>query len=54
MTIMKCPKCGVEKTRVRVTNDHGASVERLRQCEACRAYFMTNEEEAARESHRRP
>jgi transcriptional regulator NrdR family protein len=52
---MKCPKCGAEKTRVRVTNDHGASVERLRQCEICRTYFMTNEEEAAREPRiRRP
>jgi transcriptional regulator NrdR family protein len=46
---MKCPECGAEKTRVRVTNDHGESVERLRQCETCRAYFMTNEEEVVRE-----
>ena len=45
---MQCPKCGAQKTRVRVTNDFGDSVERIRQCQACRAWFRTLEEEVKR------
>lgn len=45
---MRCPKCGADKTGVRVTNDLGDSVERIRQCKTCRAWFRTLEEEAKR------
>ena len=41
---MRCPKCGADKTGVRVTNDLGDSVERIRQCKTCRAWFRTLEE----------
>ena len=41
---MRCQKCGAEKTGVRVTNDLGDSVERIRQCKTCRAWFRTLEE----------
>ena len=46
---MKCPKCGEPKTKVRVTNDHGNSVERVRLCEKCRTWFRTTEEGEVRD-----
>ena len=45
---MRCPQCGEEKTRVRVTNDHGDNVERIRYCKVCRTWFKTLEEESRR------